>query len=293
MTGGSGIRRVGAPVSLAAALLLAAVMPARAAPDVVAGNSPLTSLQALKEMEAPETDGGEEERARKRRGEAQRLAALSWASQAGLAHRGREIAALLEKRSKALSQVFDFRALLLDRGGFQVMPPILAETRDAIRIEPGRAASARRVLRIAAGERIVGAPPVWRDWLERGWEAARPPASVLFPRNAEERRRWNGWLEEGWKHGVRLADDIHASDLERLVAAFEGVVRWHRLRKAAMVSAPATETEVTAVSGHERLLRISETVVRLGARSAFNLLPREWRPLPAPAEGSSDRRARP
>ena len=282
-----------APVSLAVVLLLAVVMQARAAPDVVAGNSPVTSLQALKEMEAPESDGGEKERARKRRGEAQRLAALAWASQAGLAHRGREIALLLEKRSKALSQVFDFRALLLDRGGFLVMPPILAETRDAIRIEPGRAASARRVLRMAAGERIVGAPPVWRDWLEREWEAARPPASVLFPRNAEERGRWNGWLEEGWKHGVRLADDIHASDLERLVAAFEGVVRWHRLREAAMVSAPGTETEVTAVSGHERLLRISETVVRLGARSAFNLLPREWKPLPAPAGDGGDRRARP
>ncbi len=293
MTGGLRFPRKCVPVRLAAALLLAAVAPARAAPDVVAGNSPLPNLQALKEMEAPETDGGQEERARKRRGEAQRLAALSWASQAGLAHRGREIARLLEKRSKALSAVFDFRALLLDRGGFLVMPPILAETRDAIRIEPGRAASARRVLRMAAGERIVGAPPVWRDWLEREWEEARPPASVLLPRNAGERGRWNGWLEEGWKHGVRLADDIHASDLERLVAAFEGVVRWHRLREAAMVSAPGTRTEVTAVSGHERLLRISETVVRLGARSAFNLLPREWRPLPAPAGDGGSGRARP
>ncbi|MCY4502292.1 MAG: type IV secretory system conjugative DNA transfer family protein [Alphaproteobacteria bacterium] len=291
--GFAGIRRIPARVALAAALLLAAVMPARAAPGVVAGTGPLTSLQALKEIEAPESGGGEEERAAKRRGEAQRLAALAWASQAGLAHRGREIAALLEKRAKALSAVFDFRALMLDRGGFLVMPPVLAETRDAIRIEPGRAASARRVLRIAAGERIVGAPPVWRDWLEREWEAARPPASVLFPRNDEERRRWDGWLEEGWRHGVRLADDIHASDLERLVSAFEGMVRWHRLREAAMVSAPGTRTEVTAVSGHERLLRISETVVRLDGRSAFNLAPREWRPLPAPAEGDDSGRARP
>lgn len=293
MTPGLAIRLIRAPVALAAALLLAAVMPVHAAEPVAAGNAPLPDLQALKETAAPERDGGAQQRAAKRRGEAQRLAALSWASQAGLAHRGREIAALLEKRSKALSAVFDFRALMLDRGGFQVLPPVLAETRDAIRIEPGRAASARRVLRIAAGERIVGAPPVWRDWLEREWEEARPPASVLFPRNAEERARWNGWLEEGWKHGVRLADDIHASDLERLVAAFEGVVRWHRLHGAAMVSAPATETQVTAVSGHERLLRIQETVVRLDGRSAFNLAPREWKPMPVLDEDSGRRDASP
>jgi len=293
MTARSAIRRIRTPVSLAAALLLAAVMPVQAAEPVVAGTGPLPDLQALKETEAPETGGGAEERAAKRRGEAQRLAALSWASQAGLAHRGREIAALLEKRSKALSAVFNFRALLLDRGGFQVLPPVLAESRDAIRIEPGRAASARRVFRIAAGERIVGAPPVWRDWLEREWQEARPPASVLFPRNAEERARWNGWLEEGWRHGVRLADDIHASDLERLLAAFEGVVRWHRLHGAAMVSAPATETQVTAVSGHERLLRIQETVVRLDGRAAFNLAPREWKPMPVLDEGAGRRDARP
>ena len=282
-----------APFVLAAALLLAAVMRVHAAEPAVAATGPLPGLQALKETEAPETGGGAEERAAKRRGEAQRLAALAWASQAGLAHRGREIAALLEKRSKALSAVFDFRALMLDRGGFLVMPPVLAETRDAVRIEPGRAASARRVLRIAAGERIVGAPPVWSDWLEREWEAARPPASVLFPRNAEERARWNGWLEEGWKHGVRLAEDIHASDLERLVAAFEGVVRWHRLHGAAMVSAPGAETQVTAVSGHERLLRIQETVVRLDGRAAFNLAAREWKPMPVLDEDAGGRDARP
>lgn len=293
MTPGPGTRRMGAPASLAAALFLAAAMPAGAVEPVVVGTEPLSGLQELKETKAPERDGGEEERARKRRGEAQRLAALSWASQAGLAHRGRQIAALLERRSKALSAVFDFRVLMLDRGGFLVMPPVLAETRDAVRIEAGRAASARRVLRISAGERIVGAPPVWRDWLEREWEAARPPASVLFPRDAAERKRWNGWLEEGWRHGVRLAEDIHASDLERLVSAFEGMVRWHRLRGAAMVSAPGTSTEVTAVSGHERLLRISETVVRLDDRSAFNLLPREWKPLPTLAGDNGGRREDP
>ena len=274
MTPRSGMRPVFFAV-LAAVIPVAipVVTPAWAASPAVADKG--FTLQALKETEAPGKTRT------KRRGEAQRLAALSWASQAGLAYRGREIAALLERRAKDLSAIFDFRALLLDRGGFLVMPPVLAETRDAVRIEPGRAASARRVFRITAGERIVSAPPTWRDWLERNWEAARPPASVLFPRNAEERKRWDGWLEEGWAQGTRLADDIHASDLERLTAAFEGVVGWHRLHQAAMVSAPGTRTEMTAVSGHERLLRIAETVLRLDEPAAFNLLPHDWKPLPA------------
>ena len=284
MTAGSGIRRLRPAFALAGLLLLAAVVPAGAEPGVVVGTGPLPSLQALKKTKPPEEAAGEEERAAKRRGEAQRLAALAWASQAGLAHRGREIAALLDKQSKRLSAIFDFGALMLDRGGFMVMPPVLAETRDAIRIEDDMAASARQVLRISAGERIVGAPPTWRDWLEREWDPARRPSPVLFPRDAGERERWDAWLEEGWARGVRLADDIYQSDLERLTAAFEGVVRWHRLHEARMVSEPQTRSEATAVSGHEGLMRIAERVVRLDGRARFNLAPREWRLLPERVE---------
>lgn len=280
MTAGLVFQRPRTSLALAALPLLVAVMPAGAAPAVVADTPPITNLQGLKETRPAEEAADDKERAAKRRGEAQRLAALSWASQAGLAHRGREIAALLEEQADRLSVVFDFGALMLDRGGFLVMPPVLAETRDAIRIEDTVAASARQVLRISAGERIVGAAPTWRDWLEREWEPARKPSPVLFPRDAGERERWDAWLEEGWERGVRLADDIYASDLERLTAAFEGVVRWHRLREARMVSAPETRSEATAVSGHEGLMRIAERVVRLDGRARFNLAPREWRPLP-------------
>lgn len=271
-------------IALAAVLSLAAVVPARAASPVVVGTPLFPNLQELKETNAPGNDGGEEERAAKRRGEAQRLAALAWASQAGLAFRGREIGALLEEQADRLTAVFDFGALMLDRGGFLVMPPVLAETRDAVRIEDGMAASARQVLRISAGERIVGAPPTWRDWLEREWEPARRPSPVLFPRDGAERKRWDAWLDEGWERGVRLADDIYASDLDRLTAAFEGVVRWHRLREARMVTEPETGSEETAVSGHEGLMRIAERVVRLDGRARFNLAPREWRPLPERVE---------
>ena len=283
MTAGQGIQRRLRAAALAA-LLLAATIPAQAASTVVVGTPPFTNLQELKDEKPAEEAADDEQRAAERRGEAQRLAALSWASQAGLAHRGQEIARLLDEQADRLSTIFDFGALMLNRAGFLVMPPVLAETRDAIRIEDNVAASARQVLRISAGERIVGAPPTWRDWLEREWEPARKPSPVLFPRNAGERERWDAWLEEGWDRGVRLADDIYESDLERLTAAFEGVVRWHRLREARMVSAPETRSEVTAVSGHEGLMRIAETVVRLDGRARFNLAPREWRPLPERVE---------
>ena len=54
-------------------------------------------------------------------------------------------------------------------------------------------------------------------------------------------------------------------------------MRWHRLHLADMVSAPGLSTTYTAATGHERLLRIGETSVRLDKWAAFNLDTRAWR----------------
>ena len=84
----------------------------------------------------------------------------------------------------------------------------------------------------------------------------------------------------GWRHGTALADDIFAADLERLNRVFEGLVLWRRANLAGMVTAPALENERVAVSGHEGLMRIDETVASIGESARFELRPRRWTPRP-------------
>ena len=213
-----------------------------------------------------------------------RAAALAFGSQGGLARRGWEIARMLDRHGPKLSAVYRFRDLMLHYHGFTVMPPVLAETGRAFRLERSgtQAARAERILRIVERERIVSAVPQWRDFLVRDWPEAVPPAPILFPRDEAEARQWRRWLREGWRHGTALAADIFGADLERLNRVFEGLVLWRRARLAGMVSAPALETARTAVSGHEGLMRIDETVARLGDSARFELRPGEWKPL---AEG--------
>ena len=213
---------------------------------------------------------------------AMRAAALAFAAQAGLARRGREIADLLERHADRLSAVYPFRALTLRAHGFTVMPPVLAETSQAFRLgrDGSRAATASRVLRILEPERIVSAPPHWRDFLLRAWPEPAPPAAVLFPRDAEETALWRRWLRDGWARGTALAEDVFAADLDRLARAFEGIVRWRRAHLARMVSAPVLHAERAAVSGNGRLMRIDETVAALGAPARFDLRAEEWRALP-------------
>ena len=48
---------------------------------------------------------------------------------------------------------------------------------------------------------------------------------------------------------------------------------------ASLVSVPSLETERIAASGHGRLVRIGETIARLGPPARFELRPGEWKPL--------------
>ena len=248
------------------------------------GSEPPPTLDALLEAEAPEPASDDEDSgfAYEKRRSAIRAAALAFGSQGGLAKRGWEIARMLERHGRKLSAVYRFRDLMLQYHGFTVMPPVLAETGRAFRLDRGgaRAASARRVLRIVETGKIVSAVPHWRDLLVRDWPEAVAPGSILFPRDAAEASLWQRWLRKGWAQGTALADDIFAADLERLNRVFEGLVLWRRANLAGMVTAPALENERVAVSGHEGLMRIDETVASIGESARFELRPRRWTPRP-------------
>ena len=224
--------------------------------------------------------------AEEKRGSAVRAAALGYGARAGLARRGWEIARMLDRHAAQLSNIFRFRDLLLKEGGFSVMPPVASETRSAFRLDRGgaKAATARRVLRIVAPERLVSAPPDWRDYLMRSWAPAEAPVSVLFPRTDGERRRWEEWIAKGWERGRALADDVFASDLDRLERDFSGIVLWRRLNIARMATAPVIEVGDAPVSGGPRVLRIDEGFAELGERARLVPQASKWRPLPEDVE---------
>ena len=264
------------PIAAVLATVFAAV-PAAVA-SVVDPPPDLPAVQAMARASGSEVPFAAEKRAA-----AVRLAALGFGARAGLTRRSWEIAAMLERHGARLDAIYRFGPLMLREDGFAVLPPVLAGTRRAFRLAPGgvRAASAEEVLRIVEPARLVSAAPGWRDWLRRSWPEAAPPASVLFPRDEDEVRRWQRLLAEGWAEGQKLADDIFAADLDRLNRTFEGVILWHRLHRAARVTAPGVDVAHAGVSGHERLMRIGAASARIAGGARFELDALRWAP---PAE---------
>ena len=213
-----------------------------------------------------------------RRG-AMRSAAIGFASRSALHRRNWEHGQLLETYGTELSRIYRFRALLIHHGGFTLMPPVAVRTRNAFRLARSghQAASAERVFRILEPEKLVSAPPHWRDFLVRSWPEPEPPVSVLFPRNPVESALWRKWLEEGWAHGTRLADDIFAADLDRLNRTFIGLVTWRRARIAHMATEPRIQIRHNSVAGGGKTLRINDRNARIAIRSRLDPDSRNWR----------------
>ena len=211
---------------------------------------------------------------------AMRAAALAWGAQSGLARRSWEIGRnVVEKHAASLDRLYGFRRLTGTAHGFTLVPPVVGETRQAVRLgrDGRRAASAARVLRIVESERLATAPPHWRDFLVREWKLPEPPVSLLFPRDEAEEADWAGWVAEGWHEGLKQADAIFAADLDRLNAMLEGIARWGLLHDRRMVGAPVVQVSRSATAGDERAMRVGETLVRLGRPAALALRSREWR----------------
>ncbi len=216
-----------------------------------------------------------EEETRRR---AMESAARAFGAQAGIRHRGWEIGVILERYAPQLHGVYRFRDLMIRAAGFMVQPPVLAETRDAFILarDHSSAASAGRVVKILSPERIVSAVPTWRDFLERDWPEPAPPAAILFPGTAEERELWEAWVREGWESGALLADEIFSDDLARLNAIFGGIILWHRLEIAGMVTAPDVATASIAATGTGTTLRIAERFVSIDQAARLVADPAAW-----------------
>ena len=259
--------------------------------DIAFGADEPPMLEALLQAEPPDgaaiDDGG---LSGEMRGSAMRAAALTFGSRAGLARRGWEIAAMLERHAHKLSAVYRFRDLMLEKDGFTVMPPVLAETDRAFRLrrDGARAASARRVVRIVEPERIVSAVPHWREFLVREWSEAVLPAAVLFPRSSAEVARWQRWGARGmgaWRRArrrhLRRRPRPSQTGCSRGWCSGAGLTwrEWsHRPRSRRNASLRAA-TGSWCGSGRP--------LARLGPPARFELRPRQWKALPYTPSGGN------
>ncbi len=213
--------------------------------------------------------------------EAQKEAAYSYGARGGLAWRTWHIRNEMETRSRYLDKVFDFRQLLIPApSGLLIEPPVIGEAMDATLIDNRgmEAAVADRVLNIGQNARIVSVPRTWRVYLEREWGDIDPPPNVLLPDSREERQAWEENVRRGWEMGVAQADDVFQADINRLVADYQGMVRYRSLLAQGMVTPPYALQVDRGVTGGGDQMRIGDRGLSLTELPKLQTGYQEWQP---------------
>lgn len=215
------------------------------------------------------------------REDAVKEAALSYGARGGLAWRTFYIRQEMEGRARYMDKVFDFRQLLIPaQSGLLIEPPIIGESVDAMIIDAGgtNAAVADRVFNIGRNARIVSAPRTWRAYLEREWGEVTPPPDILRPETKEEREKWVAWVEKGWKQGIDQANEIFQDDLNKLVADYQGMVRYRMLLSQGMVSPPYALQTDRGVTGGGNEMRVGDRALSITKPSSLKPKTQEWSP---------------
>lgn len=196
----------------------------------------------------------EKDLALKIRRDSMREAAISYGARGGLAWRTKQIMEELSRTEAALDRVFNFRRLLIKApSNMNLEPPIISEALNNFLVTPSgdEAAVADTIYHISRQARIVSSPRNWRQYLERVWDEILPPPDILLPETEAERKSWRRWVREGWSEGYEQADEIFQADLNRMVADFEGMVRYRMLLAQNKVSAPYATMVDRGISGVE------------------------------------------
>lgn len=215
------------------------------------------------------------------REEALREAAISYGARAGLAWRTFAISQETEGRARSLDRVYNFGQLLIPApSGLLIEPPIINQNLNAMLIEGDgqQAAVSDKTYNIINNARIVSAARNWRTYLERDWGNVEPPPDLLRPKNSKERAIWVGLVNKGWAEGVDQANEIFEEDLNRLMADFQGMVRYRLLLAQGMVSPPYALQVDRGVTGGGDQMRIGDRAVQITGKPS--LLPghKQWQP---------------
>lgn len=215
------------------------------------------------------------------RKEAQKEAAISYGARGGLAFRTYQIRQEIQLRAGSLDKIYNFSELLIPApSGLLIEPPIITDVENAMIIDGGgqEAAVSDRIINIVTNSKIVSSPRSWREYLEREWGDVEMPPDILRPNNDEERNDWAEQVEIGWAQGVAQANEIFEEDLNRLMADFQGMVRFRMLLSQGMISAPYALQTDRGVTGGGDEMRVGDRAVEITSSPGLISEYDKWRP---------------
>lgn len=208
-----------------------------------------------------------------------RETAMTFGAQAGLARRSYENLQKLERQAQNLDVIYNFQSLMVEGN---VVPPVLTETTDVYdQSGDDMLRVIGKVFRIEQQARFTYAPPTWRAYLMLGYDFDKNVVAAVSPQTDEERGLWKQGAEEGFALGSAQADSILKANFARLQRDFLGMVKYHQMLEAGMVTKPFVAAEKKGVvRSEDGSMHVGEVFLRITASPDFVSEPGQWKAGP-------------
>jgi defect-in-organelle-trafficking protein DotC len=174
---------------------------------------------------------------------AMKEAAMGSAVQAGARWRYakilQEVVGPMEER---LDELFDFEPLISRRGNLILVPPVVTEAGEGLRMGPpstasgdnGSAGSRSAVGQSKSYQMIRSAylsalAPHWRHYLMDLPDGPGGFHPSLLPEGSLETSQWRSWVDQGWELGVRHAERLFEQKSSQLARDYSGMLLFKRL----------------------------------------------------------------
>lgn len=206
-----------------------------------------------------------------------RETATQLGARGALAWRSLQIDNSLEKQANYLDSIFNFNQLLINGN---VLPPVIVESNNSLNLASNDAIrTSSKTYRIISHARFVTTAPTWRTYLWMNYKKPGPPNQTLLPTTKTEAAVWNTALKKGWKEGLVQANEIFATNLNRLKRDYMGIVLYRKLLDEHMISSPYVAQSNLGVTGNANVLHIDDRVERITAKSALQPDSSKWNPV--------------
>lgn len=189
-------------------------------------------------------------------------------------------------QGNSLDASFDFATLMKLSGdkisGSYLLPAVIEEVKDAqvVSDDGTEFRASGTVYRIKAKERLVSAPPNWREYLLWDLEAdLSRPHEALLPKTPDEVKAWKAWVKEGYYAGINQAQEETKRRMRRLGADFTGMVRYTRLVVEGKASEARVLAQHRAVVGGGDLMRESDSIYRVSSPVSLNPDSKRWKSI--------------
>lgn len=228
------------------------------------------TLKTLSQLQNLHATGGKESKAERAKEllflPAMKQAALSYGVSAGLAWSTHLINGVLKQDAAQLSQTYDFTRIVTDEpGGAMILPPVISTSVNAYQQSDfGRQIRvANRTYDIVRQAEFAPNAPLWFSYLYQSWTAPSQPPDAVLPKTDAEQKAWNTYVKEGWDTGIQQGMTMFKLNLHRLNRDFVGMVRYHRLYDAGLVSAPVVKNTYLGTTGTGQTMAQGDRVEKI------------------------------